>query len=162
MTVALLEQAPSATRPATPADVLAPRTATLVLDAVPASVAPARHWLCAQVAAVAVAAGASTDAVDVAELLGSEVLTNAVRHGAPNGAVSLSVTASDGALRVTVTDGGATLPVVREPAADAVGGRGLQLVEALAAAWGVQPHLPTGKSVWFELALTPAAAHHAA
>jgi hypothetical protein len=39
---------------------------------------------------------------------------------------------------------------VRSYGGDATTGRGLQLVQTLSAAWGVQPHRP-GKTVWVEL-----------
>ncbi|WP_091124639.1 ATP-binding protein [Nocardioides terrae] len=86
-----------------------------------------------------------------AELLTSEVVSNAVMHGAPP--LSLSVLAADGQLIVEVSDGSDDLP--RFPAGDAdpdaVGGRGLRIVQMLASAWGI--HTTTrGKTVWFRLA----------
>ena len=139
--------------PRDPARGTAPTTATgpqatVVLEAAPAAISGVRRWLCGQVAL----AGADDDAVALAELLGSEVVTNAVRHGDPGGLVTVTVSRGPGLLRVTVTDGGAGRPVVRDPAPDEPGGRGLQLVEMLAAAWGVQEQA-VGKSVWFELAV---------
>jgi hypothetical protein len=57
-------------------------------------------------------------------------------------------------LRVEVHDADTRLPAPREAGLDAEGGRGLALVEALAAAWAAEP-LPDGdgKIVWFELEL---------
>lgn len=42
------------------------------------------------------------------------------------------------------------MPAPRDAPADAEGGRGLALVDALAAAWGTLPR-PEGKTVWFEV-----------
>ena len=87
---------------------------------------------------------------ETALLLVSEVVTNAVVHG--TGRPQLDIDVRPDVLRVTVTDDASTLPQVqREIALFADGGRGLQLVEALSARWGTDPHVPTGKSVWFEL-----------
>ncbi|WP_306820005.1 hypothetical protein [Streptomyces sp. DSM 40750] len=54
-------------------------------------------------------------------------------------------------VRVEVGDGSEQLPVVREDlASEAVGGRGLVLLDAVADKWGVGPRLAGGKTVWFE------------
>jgi hypothetical protein len=53
-------------------------------------------------------------------------------------------------LRVEVHDGSPVLPVQRNAAASAEGGRGIALVEALAVRWGVEAR-PTGKTFWFEV-----------
>lgn len=123
-------------------------TATLVLDAVPGAVAGVRRWVCSHAAA----AGADTDTIGVAELLTSEVVTNAVQHGEPGGLVTVTVARGEASLRVVVTDGGEGRPEAQHPGLDDFGGRGLQLVEALAGAWGVEEQA-VGKSVWFEVPL---------
>ncbi|HWG94645.1 MAG TPA: ATP-binding protein, partial [Mycobacteriales bacterium] len=57
-----------------------------------------------------------------------------------------------GGVRLEVVDGHAgRVPVVRQPDADAEGGRGLVIVQALAARWGSE-RLSAGKRVWCELA----------
>ncbi|WP_079189232.1 ATP-binding protein [Streptomyces kebangsaanensis] len=85
----------------------------------------------------------------VAELLASELLTNALVH-TDDDAV-LTATVSPRGLRVEVRDFVARRPGPRVPAGDDdTGGRGLVLVQSLADAWGVCAH-GVGKSVWFEL-----------
>ncbi|WP_142214959.1 ATP-binding protein [Streptomyces sp. SLBN-118] len=89
------------------------------------------------------------DPKDVAELLASELVTNALVHTDDGAVVTASVAAST--LRVEVRDFMAGLPVPHAPPAHLdTHGRGLVLVESLADAWGVQTH-GVGKVVWFEL-----------
>ncbi|MQS11682.1 ATP-binding protein [Streptomyces kaniharaensis] len=90
---------------------------------------------------------------DTAELLSSELVTNALLHTG-KGAVFDAVLGTDHRLRIEVQDGTARLPGRRrDPDAEyATSGRGLLLVEALADAWGVQLR-GDGKVTWFELAL---------
>ncbi|GAA1396328.1 hypothetical protein GCM10009639_32320 [Kitasatospora putterlickiae] len=88
---------------------------------------------------------------DTAELLTSELVTNALRHTG-QGAVFDAVLTGDQRLRVEVHDGAARLPGRRrDPDMYATSGRGLLLVEALADSWGVQLR-GDGKVTWFELA----------
>ena len=85
---------------------------------------------------------------DVAELLTSELVTNAVLHAGTT--VSLTVSDEAGGLRVEVTDRSAAAPQRRRYSAEAGTGRGLGLVESLASAWGTRMGSP-GKTVWFTL-----------
>ncbi|MFF7989676.1 ATP-binding protein [Kitasatospora xanthocidica] len=89
---------------------------------------------------------------DTAELLSSELVTNALLHTG-KGAVFDAVLGSDHRLRIEVQDGTSRLPGRRrDPEAEyATSGRGLLLVEALADSWGVQLR-GDGKVTWFELA----------
>lgn len=88
-------------------------------------------------------------ATDVAELLTSELVTNALVH-TEHGAV-VTATVEPDQLRVEVRDFVPGLDAPREPVADdGTHGRGLILVEALADSWGVENH-DVGKVVWFEL-----------
>ncbi|WP_309225697.1 ATP-binding protein [Quadrisphaera sp. INWT6] len=88
--------------------------------------------------------------LDEAQLLVSELVTNAVRHGSPPITTEVGCRGQAG-LHVRVTDGATSEPLVRTPAVDDVGGRGMLLVDLLSSAWGVEPG-STGKAVWFELA----------
>lgn len=85
----------------------------------------------------------------VAELLLSELVTNALIH-TPHGA-AVTVSMAPARLRVEVRDFMSGLPLSYVPAADdGTHGRGLLLVRSLADAWGVGAHA-LGKVVWFEL-----------
>ena len=89
--------------------------------------------------------------LDVATLLVSELVTNALRYAQEP--VGLRLLRLD-ALCCEVVDGDSRLPRMREADAWDEGGRGLQLVARLARRWGTRP-TPEGKAVWFELPLTP-------
>ena len=88
--------------------------------------------------------------IDVAELLTSEIVTNAITHA--RSAVRLIVRTYGQRLKIEAWDDGRgdTVPMVVEHAVDAESGRGLVLVEKLSAQWGFQTSGPT-KGVWFEL-----------
>ncbi|WP_107407960.1 ATP-binding protein [Streptomyces sp. CC53] len=89
------------------------------------------------------------DTADVAELLVSELVTNALLHTG-HGAV-VTATLGPRALRVEVRDFVPELPDPYVPVPDdGTHGRGLLLVQALADAWGVHTQ-GVGKVVWFEL-----------
>lgn len=98
---------------------------------------------------------APSDTVPDAELLASEILTNAIVHSASGQGGTLSVAVVDvgDAVRVEVVDDGApTTPhVCGDPYAER--GRGLRLVEAVAARWGVCRDA-AGTTTWFELEST--------
>jgi serine/threonine-protein kinase RsbW len=77
---------------------------------------------------------------EVARLLVSEVTTNALRHtasGTAGGGFRVSYELRDDRLRVEVYDAGAlTTPQRRAHDLEAPGGRGLELLDALASRWG--------------------------
>ena len=85
----------------------------------------------------------------------SELVTNSVRHsasGLPGRTVTVTVLSDGEVTRVHVTDrSGATVPALRPGVSGAEGGgRGLYLVDSLAARWGFEQdgdHTTT----WFEL-----------
>ncbi|WP_340559193.1 ATP-binding protein [Streptomyces sp. GSL17-111] len=87
----------------------------------------------------------------------AELATNAILHGRVRGRdFLLGLTVTDKTLRIEVTDTrGDRLPATdRElPARLTESGRGLLLVDALAARWGVRTGPPPRKTVWAELDL---------
>jgi PAS domain S-box-containing protein len=145
---------------------------TITVSATAESVAPMRR----HVACVLESWGLG-HRIELAELLASEVVTNAVRHAvvpeeddtlpsttaaspvrlveltAPR--ITLSIRRGRHALFVEVADSDVRLPRLRVAGVDDEGGRGLYLVDALADRWGTRP-LDEGKVVWFELAIDEA------
>ncbi|MGD3108305.1 SpoIIE family protein phosphatase [Streptomyces sp. YGL11-2] len=91
--------------------------------------------------------------LDVALLVVSELVTNAIAH--TQGEVRLDLTLVAGRLRIAVNDASPRAPV--KPVSvdwEATGGRGLLLVEAMSESWGSVP-LSGGKQVWSEICLPP-------
>ncbi|MHB8293625.1 MAG: ATP-binding protein [Acidimicrobiales bacterium] len=85
--------------------------------------------------------------IDVACLVVSELVTNAVRYGgAP---ICLDLDGSKG-LRIEVHDAVCQAPQVMQAAAEDLGGRGLAIVSSLANQWGFEI-TGGGKCVWAEL-----------
>lgn len=102
---------------------------------------------------VSSAVGAAHPLHDDCVLLTSEIATNAVRHSASaGGTFTLSVSYSAEWVRVAVQDAGSPEPPFgwRPASPLETGGRGLQLLEALAHRWGFIRE--SGKNnVWFEM-----------
>ncbi|MDT0321553.1 ATP-binding protein [Streptomyces millisiae] len=92
---------------------------------------------------------------DTLAVLVAELATNAVCHGKVHGRdFRLRMVLGGGLVRVEVSDArGEARPVPHEPDPESGSGRGLLLVEALAARWGVTDR-PPGKTVWCEYELT--------
>lgn len=126
------------------------------LPALDASVAVARRRVLDLLAAWRVAEDRCADA----QLLVSELVTNAVRHTGSQ-QVGCEVRLSPGRLRLEVTDqgGGAQpfpTPAEETPDTDGENGRGLLLVSVLADAWGIrtdgrEDDPERGHTVWAEL-----------
>lgn len=89
------------------------------------------------------------DLTEVAVLLASELVANALRHGEPP--MVLACEGTGAGLRVSVSDGQAALPSVRRHGALDEGGRGLAMVDVLANQWGSDAAPGGGKCVWFSL-----------
>lgn len=92
------------------------------------------------------------DIVANAELLVSEIVTNAFQHGA--GEITLQLCLEPPGIGVAVTDTSDRLPVVSAtpPPPEQSSGRGLLIVDAVASNWGVTPRQPPpGKAVWFDV-----------
>lgn len=113
--------------------------AAAVFTSAPPSVAAARRFVGEHLG--------TRPGAPLARLLVSELATNAVLHG--EGPFEVRVVASGEWVRIEVRDRGDALPR-RSPAGEHGAGRGLRIVDALAAAWGVEP-LHAGKAVWFEV-----------
>ncbi|MDQ1602045.1 MAG: hypothetical protein QOD68_3519 [Actinomycetota bacterium] len=90
--------------------------------------------------------------VEDVELVVSELVTNAMRHG--RGQITMHLEVAPDRVVVGVQDQGAGHPSPREPDATGVNGRGLALVAILATEWGVRLAPAGGKVVW--CVLTPA------
>jgi anti-sigma regulatory factor (Ser/Thr protein kinase) len=83
-----------------------------------------------------------------AQLVVTELVTNALLHG--RGQIRLDVEVRREIVRGQVLDAGGGFSYHgREAGPEAVSGRGLQIVDALSAAWGIAPDRSL---VWFELA----------
>jgi anti-sigma regulatory factor (Ser/Thr protein kinase) len=127
-----------------------PGALRLVLDAETSAVPLARHWA----SEVGTHRGLPADALGVLQLLVTEAVANAVEHG--RGPITVEITRPDGpgdpgTLRVRVHDTAARHPVLRHVGAMATGGRGVALIDQLAAGWGVHREPGPGKAVWFDV-----------
>ncbi|GAA1247255.1 SpoIIE family protein phosphatase [Kitasatospora nipponensis] len=101
----------------------------------------------------ALTAWGAGDLIPDIELAADELLTNALVH--TDGGALLTVELLTGpapSIRLEIRDRSSDLPRRRTPGETATSGRGLLLVDALTAGWGVEP-LGSGKSVWCEFPL---------
>jgi anti-sigma regulatory factor (Ser/Thr protein kinase) len=114
----------------------------LRLRAEPSAVRRARDFVRDRSAAI------TESARDAVVLMVSELVTNAVRHGSPP--IAVMIHDARWGVQVSVVDDHPDRPVVRPHSRDVTGGRGMQVIEALATAWGVRGR-PIGKAVWFIL-----------
>jgi anti-sigma regulatory factor (Ser/Thr protein kinase) len=120
-------------------------SAAVDLPPTPASVPTARRL----VVDLLTAWGAPHDLHD-AGLLVSELVANVVDHVAGEASFTVELTLAGEWLRLSVADGSAVRPVVRQLDGSAPRGRGMRLVEHIADRWGVEDH-EGGKRVWLEL-----------
>jgi len=94
------------------------------------------------------ALGEDRDDRDLVALLVSELSTNAVKHARTSFDVEISV--QEQCVRVEVSDGSPFVALLPGTSLQSnQGGRGLLLVDRLAAQWGCRPSA-AGKTVWFE------------
>ncbi len=128
----------------------------------PDQVAQARHFVARALA--------DCPAVADAVLLASELATNAVQHSATGlgGTFAVAIVHAPGRVRVTVIDdGAASLPAMAAADELSTSGRGLILVDCLAARWGYAHPAEHGRAaaaparaaVWFELACPVTSGH---
>ncbi|WP_338083876.1 ATP-binding protein [Candidatus Frankia nodulisporulans] len=92
------------------------------------------------------------DVGSTAELLVSELVTNAVKYGEPP--LWLFIEMRPGLIHASVSDTSTVLPQRRTADADAEGGRGLLVLDALAGSWGTVA-AESGKYLWFDLPVPP-------
>ncbi|MDQ0577986.1 ATP-binding protein [Streptomyces rishiriensis] len=119
--------------------------------AVTASIAAARHWVrdCVEGFGDPLRGRPISQTT---ELLVSELITNAIRHGA--GPPLIRLTWNGRLLRIAVSDDSDRWPRMRATERSEPGGFGMQLLEQLAQRWGVTPRHP-GKTVWADLSSAP-------
>ncbi|MER6070482.1 ATP-binding protein [Streptomyces sp. NPDC001817] len=130
-----------------------PTSSSMAVPHGPAGVGKARHRMRSQLRS----GGVSESVIDDAVLILSELLSNACKHGRPLG----DAPAGDGDVRaawrvdargrliVEVTDGGGpTRPAPATPSVTAHGGRGLNIITALADDWGVRDDVHGEVTVW--------------
>jgi anti-sigma regulatory factor (Ser/Thr protein kinase) len=127
-----------------------PRLIALTVPSIPRSVPVARL----QVRAALGSRGLGEYADD-AEIITSELVTNAVQHARCDVTETVRITlarASDSeAVIIAVSDSSPHGPVMRDAPADSERGRGLRIVESLCVDWGWHPE-PRGKAVFAILA----------
>ncbi|MFH8991995.1 ATP-binding protein [Streptomyces sp. NPDC017940] len=134
-----------------------PASSSMAVPHGPAGVGEARHRMRDQLRV----SGVSETVIDDAVLILSELLSNACRHGRPLGQGLHDDGDSDGDVRaawrvdrtgrltVEVTDGGGpTRPAPATPSVTAHGGRGLNIITALAENWGVRDDIHGEVTVW--------------
>ena len=121
--------------------------AELVLDFAAEAVPRARAFVAGRLA------GEDAGVVDNARLVVTELVTNATLHGRPP--LSVRVRRTGDRIRVEVEDAGPGMPVLPLPSTESMTGRGLSLVAAVGAAWGVEPGAPGHKVVWVDLDRRP-------
>jgi PAS domain S-box-containing protein len=118
--------------------------ATREVPSDPAMVAEARAW-----ASHRLAEWGLQEAAFALELVVSELVTNAIRHGSPPIRLRLI---RDAAIICEVSDGSNTSPRMRQAMTFDEDGRGLLLVAQVSQRWGARHHA-VGKTIWAEIAL---------
>ncbi|NUK74769.1 ATP-binding protein [Streptomyces lunaelactis] len=130
-----------------------PTSSSMAVSHGPAGVGEARHRMREQLSR----SGVPETVLDDAVLILSELLSNACRHGRPLGHADVGdgdIRAAwrvdpAGRLTVEVTDGGGpTRPIPATPSVTARGGRGLNIISALAQDWGVRDSATGEVTVW--------------
>jgi PAS domain S-box-containing protein len=114
------------------------------LDPVPGSARQARAFVSG-----ALEEAGQPDFEDSATLLVSELVTNAILHARTS--IEVAVAATVATVYVGVSDSSGQLPARRDYGTRATTGRGLALVDLIAARHGTETHDDGSKTVWFEL-----------
>lgn len=89
---------------------------------------------------------------DTAQMLISEMATNAVRH-CTGATFSVNVSLAEDSLCLAVQDSSPRLPQVNHSDDDQENGRGMMIITMIADTWGVHEHA-SGKTVWAHLGLS--------
>jgi signal transduction histidine kinase len=110
--------------------------------------AGARAFCGGQLATMLPAGAVIDTVVDTAELIFSELVTNAINAG--TSALELTLAIHRDHLRLAVRDDARGRPQRQDAAPTDSHGRGLEIVAALSRAWGVD-RSPPGKQVWAQL-----------
>ncbi|MFD9733545.1 ATP-binding protein [Umezawaea sp. NPDC059074] len=92
--------------------------------------------------------GLPEEFADDAALVVTELVSNGADHA--EGPLRLTVTRTENGVRIEVHDRSGAMPVVRPVSPESPRGRGMIIVNALSAEWGVAPDAD-GKTVWAEL-----------
>jgi anti-sigma regulatory factor (Ser/Thr protein kinase) len=112
-----------------------PRLIALTVPSIPGSVPVARLHVRA-----ALGSRGLGEYADDAEIITSELVTNAIQHLCDNGTQTIEVTItyaeSPAAVTIAVSDSSPRGPIRRDTPAGSEQGRGLQIIEALSAHWG--------------------------
>ncbi|GAA1036455.1 hypothetical protein GCM10009557_47220 [Virgisporangium ochraceum] len=121
----------------------------------PAVVGRARTWARRVLPRLLLSGPVRPDLDDDLDLVLSELVTNAIRHG--GGCTRIELRAAGRLLRLSVTDARTSRPVVHlADRSSRESGRGMILVQTIARRWGVRRvRQHRGKSVWLELVLNP-------
>jgi anti-sigma regulatory factor (Ser/Thr protein kinase) len=134
-------------------------SSVLMLPYTASSVGVARRRLIGDLAEAGVYEATACDA----GLVVSELISNALRHATalPGSVVRVSWQLSNDCIEVAVSDGGGpTVPIVNKPGANALGGRGLGIVDRLALCWGVYTRQDGSETtVWATLPLSDDVEH---
>lgn len=98
-----------------------------------------------------------SDLRDDAELVVSELVTNAFLHAPGTDSFELELVRRGEGVRIALADGASVRPVIADLNHDQPGGRGMAIIASLASAWGAEDH-HGGKRVWVDLDLPEATA----
>lgn len=96
--------------------------------------------------------GVSTDECDVAALLVSELVSNAVVHASSFDTIELGVRSGATGIHIDVLDHDPTPPRLSESEVPGEHGAGLRIVSRMSSRWGWGPINGDGKHVWCDVA----------
>ncbi|MFE2537658.1 ATP-binding protein [Streptomyces sp. NPDC059371] len=138
-------------------DAASPLEASLALDSDASRIAQARHLAAAFLTKVRDDYGipVASAAVEIAQLIVSELVTNARKYAPGPALLHLRITGP--VLRVELWDSNPVLPAAKAPDPERIGQHGLEIVTALARTVTVE-QTPVGKRITADLLLSTAVA----